>query len=206
MTATQEEPATFEKVWAALMETRQQMAETDRRQAEAAREIKETAREFKEMTKETNRQMKATDKQIGKLGNRLGDMVESMVIPNLVSRFNELGFTFKEAGKKKIEDAEHGMFFEIDAYLENNDYAMVVETKVNPNQDDVDYHINRMEKIRRYADLNTIKRQYYGAIAGAVMSKEVKAYILAHGLYAIEPSGETFTITAPEGPGEPRVW
>ncbi|MDR1287898.1 MAG: hypothetical protein LBK08_09850, partial [Treponema sp.] len=56
------EELTFEKVWAALMENREQMKATDR-------------------------QMKATDRRLGELANRFGDMVEYMVLPNLVTKF-----------------------------------------------------------------------------------------------------------------------
>jgi hypothetical protein len=209
MTTTKErkdEPATVVTVWAALMENRQQQAETDRELKETARMIKEMSREAERREKKLDRRMKATDKRVGELSNRFGDMVESMVIPNLVAKFAALGYVFLEAGEKEIKDPEHGIYLQIDAYLENDECALAVETKVKPNEDDVDNHIKRLEKLRRYADFHAIKRPYYGGIAGAVMSREVKAYTLAHGLFAIEPSGETFIITPPEGPGAPRKW
>jgi hypothetical protein len=74
---------------------------------------------------------------------------------------------------------------------------MIVETKVTPNTEDVKDHIERMEKIRQYADLFNDRRKYLGAIAGVVMNESVKKYILKQGFYAIEPSGETFTIISP---------
>jgi hypothetical protein len=222
----QEGPATFETVCAALQETdrkidrlieesNRRQAEADRKQQEAAeqrqKEAEQRRKEEEQSRKEMDRQMKASEKrlnkQFGKLGNRFGDMVECLVLPNLRARFNDLGYAFKEAAEgQKIEDDEHGIFIEIDAYLEDNECAIAVETKVKPSQGDVDFHIKRMEKLRAYADLNAITRRYYGGMAGVVLSKEIKAYILAHGLYAIEPSGETFNITAPEGPGRARKW
>ncbi|MDR1176667.1 MAG: hypothetical protein LBK83_14480, partial [Treponema sp.] len=56
---------TFEKVWAAIQATNEQMKATN------------------EQMKETDRQMKATDRRLGELTNRFGDMVEYMVLPNL---------------------------------------------------------------------------------------------------------------------------
>jgi hypothetical protein len=38
------------------------------------------------------------------------------------------------------------------------------------------------------------------------MSEEVRDFILKNGLYAIEPSGETFAITAPEGNYALQEW
>jgi hypothetical protein len=58
--------------------------------------------------------------------------------------------------------------------------------------------------MRQYADLHGDKRKYLGAVAGVVMSKNVRQYILTQGMFAVEPSGETFNITAPEG--QPREW
>ena len=172
---------TFEKVWAALMETAQQM-------------------------KDTAQQMKETDKRVGELSNRFGEMVEHMVIPNLLTKFNELGFTFTKAGRSKIADKEHNIFAEVDAFLENGEKAMVVETKTKPNTDDIDDHIERMEKLRRYADLRDDRRKYLGAIAGVVFGGGEKTYALKKGFYVIEPSGDTFNITEPTGKYYPHEW
>ncbi|GHU78454.1 hypothetical protein FACS189462_3140 [Spirochaetia bacterium] len=168
------EGLTFEKVWAALMENREQ--------------IKETA------------------KQVGMLGNRFGEMVEYMVVPNLVTKFNELGFTFTKAGRNKITDKEHNIFTEVDAFLENGDVVMIVETKTKPNIDDINDHIERMEKLRKYADLHDDKRKYLGAVAGVVFGDSEKTYALKKGFYVIEPSGDTFNITEPTGAYYPHEW
>ncbi|AEF82213.1 hypothetical protein [Leadbettera azotonutricia] len=83
---------------------------------------------------------------------------------------------------------------------------MIVETKAKPNTDDIDEHIKRMEKLRTYADLHNDTRKYFGAIAGVVMNDSEKKYALKKGFYVIEPSGETFNITEPEGTGKPKAW
>jgi hypothetical protein len=199
MTTTQErtdEPMTFEKVWAALMETRQRQEETDR-------QMKETDRQMKE----TDRQMKETDKKIGRLGNRFGEVVEYLVAPNLVDKFKTFGYSFNQTCQnEEITDREHGIFAEVDITLRNSECVMIVEAKVKPKIGDVDAHIERMGKLRAYADLHDDKKKYYGAMAGVVMSEGVKAYILKHGFYAIEPSGESFTITEPRGDVAVKVW
>jgi hypothetical protein len=48
--------------------------------------------------------MKAIDKRIGELTNRFGDMVEYMVMPNLLIKFEELAFTFTKANRTEIKD------------------------------------------------------------------------------------------------------
>jgi hypothetical protein len=63
-----------------------------------------------------------------------------------------------------------------------------------------------MEKVRRHGDLHGDKRIYFGAVAGMVFSDNVKTFAMKNGFYVIEPSGETFIITAPEGVYSPREW
>jgi hypothetical protein len=197
------EGLTFEKVWAALMENREQMKETDRQMKETAERMKETDAQIKE-TKEL---VKETSRQIGKLGNRFGETLEYMIVPNLVAKFKELGFVFEKTHRDtKIEDREHGIFAEIDVFLENGDRAMVVEIKTKPKVEDIDDHIERMEKLRRYADLHNDNRKYLGAIGGVVFDDSEKTYALKKGFYVIEPSGDTFTITEPKGSYYPHEW
>jgi hypothetical protein len=83
---------------------------------------------------------------------------------------------------------------------------MAVETKVRPSVDDVARHVERMEKLRGYADSRGDSRKYLGAIAGVVIEKRVRECILENGFYIVEPSGDTFNIIAPEGKYRPREW
>jgi hypothetical protein len=183
------EGLTFEKVWAALMENREQMKETDKQM------------------KATDKQIKEIGKQLGKLGNRFGEMLEYTVVPNLVTKFKELGFEFEKTHRDtKIEDQKHRIFTEIDVFLENGDRAMVVEIKTKPDVGDIDDHIERMEKLRRYADLHKDTRKYLGAIAGVVFGDSEKTYALKKGFYVIEPSGDIFNIIEPKGEYHPREW
>jgi hypothetical protein len=161
--------------------------------------------------KETERQMKESaerlDKQLGKLGNRFGEMVEYMVLPNLVQKFREMGFVFTKAyPRADIEDNENKIYAEVDITLENGDKVMIVEVKSKPKTEDVTEHIKRMEKVRQHGDLHGDKRVFLGAIAGMIISKNVKQFAFKSGFYVIEPSEETFIITAPEGKYAPREW
>jgi hypothetical protein len=187
---------TFEKVWAALMENREQMKATDELIKATDEQIKATGEQMKatdERIKAGNEELrasiKAVNEQIGKLGNRFGEMVEYMVVPNLVAKFRELEFTFEKSQRNTIiSDQESRIIAEIDVFLENGDRTMVVETKVKPRDADIDEHIERMEKLRRYADSRNDKRKYLGAVAGVVFGDNVKTYALRKGFYVIEPS------------------
>jgi hypothetical protein len=167
----------------------------------------ETSLDMKEGFREMKESSKRLDKQLGKLGNRFGEMVEYMIVPNLVAKFKELGFVFEKTHRDTvIEDSEHGIFTEIDAFLENGDKVMIVEVKNKATTENVREHIRRMEKLRAYANLHGDTRQYLGAIAGVVMIKTVKEYAFKNGFYVIEPSGDTFKITPPKGDYKPKVW
>ncbi|MDR1566405.1 MAG: hypothetical protein LBS48_03860 [Treponema sp.] len=183
------------EIWAILKEN-----------AQGLTELRESLKELRESQKATGEQMKVTDKQVGEITNRFGDMVEHMVLPNLVAKFEDLGFTFTKANRTEIKDKAHNIFTEVDALLENGDKVMAVEIKTKPSIDDINSHIERMEKLRNYADFHHDKRVYLGAVAGVVFSDSEKNYALKKGVYVIEPSGDTFNIIEPNGNYRPHEW
>jgi hypothetical protein len=81
---------------------------------------------------------------------------------------------------------------------------MAVEVKAKLQKADVDNHIRRMEKLRRYADLHGDKREFFGAMAATVVNEKGREYALESGFYVIEPSGEDVKVTKPDM--APRVW
>ena len=176
----------FEQVWAALMENREQLKET-------ARQMEERDRKF--------------DEKLGKFGDRFGEMIEYMVMPSLVGKFRELGFEFTKAyPETEIRDIKNNIITEVDITLENGDKVMIVEVKSKPTTKDINDHIKRMEKVKAHANLHNDNRIYLGAVAGMVMKENVKAFAFKSGFYVIEPSGEEFIITVPEGAYSPREW
>ena len=79
-----------------------------------------------------------------------------------------------------------------------------LEVKPKLTTEKVKEHIKRLEKMRKYADLHGDKRSFLGAVAGVVITTYAKKYALNQGFFVIEPSGETFNITSPEG--QPKEW
>jgi hypothetical protein len=149
--------------------------------------------------------MKETDRRLGELGKRFGEMVEFMVLPNLVTRFRELGYDFNTAFPNPlITGSKNEILAEVDAFLEDGDKVMIVESKSKPSIVDVKDHVKRMGKLRVWANSRNDHRKYLGAIAGMVVNKNVKDYALKNDFFVLEPSGVTFSITPPEG--SPREW
>jgi hypothetical protein len=207
LAANPDDSLTFEKVWKMFQETDKKFQETDRKFQETDRRFQETDRKLKEQTEATDRQMRETDKKVGELTNRFGNMVEYMVAPNLLAKFKALGFTFEVAHKNtEIKDEKNKIFLEADVFLENGDKVMIVEIKATPTTRDVDEHIARMEKLRKYADLHKDTRKYLGAVAGVVTSDAVKNYALKKGFFVVVPSGDTFNIIKPEGKYRVKEW
>ena len=205
------EPLSFEKVWAALMEDREQMKETREQFREMSRETREQFRamseETREQMKETARQMKETDRKIGELGNRFGEIVEHLVAPGTMEKFNELGFNFTRIARDyEFKDPEtRRSLAEVDVHLENGDVVIAVEVKAKLQTEDVKEHISRMTVLRRLADERGDTRIYRGAVATAVLTDETRAYAQKAGFYVLEQSGDTMKLDIPEG-FVPRDW
>ena len=180
-----------ETIWAILQENALQIKELRESQ-------KETARIFKEEKIEYNR-------RIGHLDNLFGEVAEYMIAPKLREKFKEFGLDFPVANQNRsVNDTVNGIFLEIDIMLENGDKAIVVEVKTKLTTDRINKHIERLEKIRKYANLHGDSRTFLGAVAGVVVTEEVKNYALNEGFYLIEPSGDSFNITPPNG--KPKEW
>jgi len=188
--------------------------ETRQRQEENARQQKETARQMKENQQETERFLKenaaALNKQIGSLTNLFGDFTVGMIIPKINDKFYDLGLVFPEASPNRtFNDRENGLAFEIDIMLENGDKAMLIEVKTKLTVERINKHIERLEKMRRYADTHgdsepKVRRTFLGAVAGFAISDEVREVALKEGFYLIESSGENFNITPPNN--KPKEW
>jgi len=221
----------FEQVWAALMEDREHLKETDRILKENAerheREMKESAERRERVMKESaerhervmkeiaerhekfEKEMKESkaefNEKLGKYINLFGEVTEYTMAPKLREKFIEFGFDFPKANRNmSIRDKINNIFLEADVFLENGDKAILVEIKTKLTIERINIHIERLEKMRKYADLHGDKRTFLGAVAGVVVTDEVRNYALNQGFYLIEPSGENLNIIPPNG--KPKEW
>jgi hypothetical protein len=80
---------------------------------------------------------------------------------------------------------------------------MAVEVKTTLRNEDVDDHLLRMEKVRKYADIHGDRREFLGAVAATIVSQSSREYALKRGFFVIEPSGEDVKITKP---AVEKVW
>ncbi|MCL1812489.1 MAG: hypothetical protein FWG29_03080 [Treponema sp.] len=184
-------PPTFESVWAALQEL-----------AASQKELNESQKETERILKE---QGESVNNRIGALTNLFGDVTEAMIAPKICEKFDEFRFNFLRANSNvRFNDRVNNISFEVDIILENGDKAMLVEVKTKLTVERVNKNIERLEKMRKYADLHGDKRIFLGAVAGIVVTDEVRDYALNQGLYFLVYSGENFYITPPNG--KPKEW
>jgi hypothetical protein len=179
----------FEKVWAMFAEIGRKQEKTDEQFKETDRKIAEAAEQIKELSA-----------NIGGVNNTLGKWSEEMFAAKLCDKVNVLDYKFTKCGRN-IRFWENGKrLTEIDCFLENGDFVMPVEVKTSITTGDVDKHIDRIEKIRRYMDSRNDLRTIVGAVAGAIVSDEVCEYAQNKGLYVLVQSGESIGIAdMPEG-------
>ena len=205
---------TFEKVWAALMENRQQLQESRNQMQEMQ---KETQKQMQGMQKETKKQMQDShqrtektiaelSKNIGGLGNSLGRLTETLFSAELWRKFNDLGYPFTKQGPHVKFVDEKKVLAEADYLLENGEYVMVVEVKTELNSENIADHLQRIEKIRRYFDKHGDTRKLVGAVAGGVVHENVLKYAQKQGLYVIVQTGDSTTIADAPPDFKAREW
>jgi len=183
-----------DEAWKAIRETQQAHKETEKT-------LKKSQDEAWKAIREAQAAVKETQKNIGGLNNSLGSIVERLLIPGLPQKFKQLGYSFNRISTYKFTE---GVYAQIDGMLENGTQAVAVEVKTTLRQSDIDDHLVRMEKIRKYADEHGDKRQFMGAMAATITDKKTRDYALKKGLFVIEPSGDDVKVTKPEG--EVKVW
>ena len=213
----------FETVWAALQETDRMMRENaerhDREMKKFERTMKERAKQRERERKEFEQARKKSEedfnKRLGEYINFFGEVSEYTIAPMLCEKFIELGFTFPRANRNvSVRDKVNNLFFEIDVMLENGDIAVLVEIKTKLTVERINDHIDRLEKMRKYADLRgdsglksgvlKSERIFLGAVAGVVVTDKERKYALEQGFYLIEPAGQSLNITPPNG--KPKEW
>jgi hypothetical protein len=165
------------------------------------RETSEQFQETKLMILETGKQIKQNNEQYGGLSRSFGEIVEHLVAPGIVEKFNEMGYHFGEVyeGGAKIFDENGQKKAEIDILFENGETVLAVEVKSKPNNKDINEHIKRLKILREKRREKNDGRKIIGAIAGAVFKDNVKEAAQKAGFYVIVQSGDTMKIDMPEG-------
>jgi hypothetical protein len=152
---------------------------------------------------ETERFLRDLGKQLGALGNRLGDFVEEMVAPTLVSLLQERGIAVTQVSRR-TSSKRQGAAMEVDLLAVNDTDVVAVEVKSRLSDDDVRRQLERLGKFKmafpQYRGYRVL-----GAVAAMVVPDEIGRQAQDAGLFVLAPSGEAMRILNDEA-FEPKAW
>ena len=180
--------AVADEIWEILREVAEGQKE-NKEQIRLLRESqKETERIIDKIQRETAREIENVNKNVGRLTNRLGEFVEEAVRPAAVKLFRERGIDVHEV-QQNIMVKRDGEGLEIDLLVVNDKDTVAIECKSNLSIDDVNEHLERLEKIKRLIPRYKDNR-ILGAVAGMMIPANVTSYAIRKGLYVIGQNGE----------------
>lgn len=202
MNTTTSKVPTFDDVWAILMENAKQLAEM--REQSRLDKI-EYEKQQKIAQAKSDKEMKALRTELGKLGNRLGDFVQEMVRPAAVKLFQSRGLPVHQLiANMSYRDDNGQIMIETDLFVINGTVGVLVECKSHASIEDVNEHLERMEKFKQYfVQYQSIR--LHGAIAAMVMPDEVARYAYRKGLFVMVQNGEMVDIRN-DDKFDPKVW
>jgi chromosome segregation ATPase len=135
---------------------------------------------------ENTAQMKRNSRRVGELTNKLGGIIEHAILPDIVDKFKEKGFKFKDVSVRVeiLNESETKHLAEVDALLENGEYVIAVEAKTEMKIKDVNDHIKRLEVLSKLSRFKG--KKIYGALATAVAKEKPVNYALEQGFYVLQ--------------------
>ena len=83
---------------------------------------------------------------------------------------------------------------------------MEAEVKREPDIKDIDRHIIRMGRIRKYPPAELKGKKLLGAIAGGAVDPDVQAYAYEAGFFILELQGESVSLVPPPTGFNPKTW
>jgi hypothetical protein len=184
---------------------RRMREESDQRREKSSRRREKSDRKFDRQMQELAALVKKTHKDVGALTSRIGEIIENMVGGgNIVKQFQALKIPINAHSRNKTFGMEgtdeEG---EIDVFLENGDLVILIEVKTRLTDSDVRKHIKTMKKYRLFGK---DARRILGAVAGGVVSKEVKDFAHKQGMYVLVQSGEAVEIVPPPVGFKAKEW
>jgi len=202
--STRKSDREFRKLRRAIKNTAEQMqesaAEFDRRMAETDRRMAETDRLMDRVALKIER----VAEENGKLGKRLGELVEAMVEGGIIRMFQDLGYAFDVCDPHRHFGNKEIGYGEVDLFLENGEIALLAEVKTNLSVDDINEHKERLALFRLDANRKNDTRRFIAAVGGGLVRENVRMYALRQGMFVIQQSGENVEIIAPKD--KPREW
>jgi hypothetical protein len=147
-------------------------------------------------------------KNVGGLGNSIGELIETLIAARLWEKFSEYPYNLKRAYQRvPVFNERHQIVTDIDILLSDSEWVMAVEVKRElKRHDEVDNHVKRMGRIRKYPPSETVGKRLVGAMAGGVVDPEVRDHAHAAGFFVLELTGENVCLVKPSVEFSPGEW
>ena len=199
MTETRKEWVESQKEWAI---TRKEMAASNE---EMKRVLKDS---ISEMSANISKLSRNVDKWVGRFGNRIGEIVEMILVPGIKPEINKYGHNFNDFSARKYFSRKGGKIYaEVDLFLENGNEALAVEVKTHLRKDDVEYHLNRLKLLRENELESSLRgKALYSAVAGLEIDDDARKMALNLGMYVVEMIEETEHVNVIRPSGELGKW
>ena len=192
------EPLTFEKVWAALMENREQMEKTEQRMekqfAENEREREEIKQWSKEGWQDLWKSMKAMQKELGGIGNSNGKVAESYFVNSFNNSMEFAGQKYDgmDAGvKRRIKSLN--LKGEYDLLLYNCTSVVIIEIKYSAEKKHVGWLLEEVAVFKQlfpqYANFDL-----YVGLAALHFEEGTEKEAIKNGIAIIKQVGENMVI------------
>jgi hypothetical protein len=202
---------TFQDVWAALMETREnvnKMTDENRKTVESIRKMTDENRKTMEAVRKMSEKVDRVSENIGGVNQSMGELIETLIAAKLWEKFDDYAYNFQRAYRRvELFDDTNRKRTDVDILLTNGEYAMAVEVKRHLDaKDDVDRHLKRMELIRQYPPNQCGGKILLGAMAGGAVDTDVMDYAHSAGLFVLELTGDSVRLAKPPKDFAPRQW
>jgi len=200
---------TFESVWAALMENREQQKETDRLMRESDRRFKEEREERERQREERERQYKKEreesdrrfnermdriNEQIGGISRSNGEFCEEYFVETFKRNPTFLGETYNRVLYNHKPDPDLAvMYDQYDLILRNGETIVIVEMKYKAGIDDVGRMFRKLESYRANYPMYKNYKTYLG-LASFRFSDDVRKRADEMGVVLIQQQGEKIEV------------
>jgi hypothetical protein len=145
---------------------------------------------------------------VGDLNNRLGEIVELVVLPGLMEQMNKVyGHKFYNVSPRKKFTADGRQYAEIDLFLENGKEVMAVEAKTRFTLGMVHDFVKRVELLRKHEiKAGLVGKTIYAAIAWIGIDANAKAFASKKGLYLVDIDRDNNNIKIKKPAGAIGKW
>ena len=188
-----------------IAQEKQREEEQKKREEERIAQAKQREEDRLLQEKKWKMEQKRWNKRFSEFSDRLGELIETMVEGGVVEMFQKLGYSFARCSRNtKFRHPTENISGEVDVFLDNGVYALLVEVKLKLSIGDIKEHIKRIKKYRVCSDARGDQRRIIAAVGGGITDDNVRDFALKRGLYVIRQAGKNFEVIPPEG--KPKVW